>query len=280
MRALAPGALPSAASTRSPILPASSASDAADSQEMVEPQRTSTANWPGSAGAARSMMNTMPRPSVPLPAEFWGQARALWRKVQAEDVACCKRLDEIEAIFLARQRRRKNSLRPEQVVAIERLWSLMPAAYRVGMPRLRHPKKGLHIAEVRLTAHVAKCDLWAEGTTEHGLALSITSCNWDQRTGYRFDNQPLATFGLHALARRFQRGRDPSETAVLLDLAMLAKALMAEAQEHAGRYPVPGGQWRGRIAATDTTSGDGTVTTHPSVAIRTFIDDDSIEEAE
>jgi hypothetical protein len=64
---------------------------------------------------------------------------------------------------------------------------------------------------------------------------------------------PLSVIGLHALARRYQRGADYSDAAVLDDLRVLARDGLA-AFKAGGEFAIPapsGGRWIGAVRPED-----------------------------
>lgn len=212
-----------------------------------------------------------------VPHEFVGLARQLWRRIEVEDVACIKVLDRIEDILVERLRR-KPTLRPEHVIDIERRWRAMPCEFRFFAPSYEHPKKLLRIREMRLSAHTAHASGWEAGEREQGLSVCLVTCEVTKGGAYTFSNQPLATVALHAVARRFQRGRDRSEAAVLADLFMLAAGLLNVERPDPGVVAIDGGEWRGLMAKTEIQNGDGEVLArHAGLAVRTFIDSDQWE---
>lgn len=79
----------------------------------------------------------------------------------------------------------------------------------------------------------------------------------------------LAEVGLHAIARRFERGRPDDDRAVLKDLVALAwgfaDAASGEASTTEFAIPAPSrGRWIGALAALDSES-------EPVMAVRTFV---------
>jgi hypothetical protein len=216
----------------------------------------------------------------PVPFEFVGLARQLWRKVEAEDRVCAEGLDRVEAILL-RRLTRKPSLRPEHVVEIERIWRAMPHRFRFGPTEYQPPRKRLHIRELRLISHISRAKSWApESPSEPGLGVFLITCEVSKRGGYTFGSVPFATISLHALARRFQRGRDRSEAAVLRDINDLVKAMSTHGPWADCRFTVGSGEWRGVRATTAQHDQNGeAIPERPSLAIRTFIDADDIADA-
>src|SRR3954471_24259563 len=88
-----------------------------------------------------------------IPMEFVGLARAFWRKVEADDKACGKVLDQVEAVLTARLRK-KPTLRPEHVSGGGRRGPPPPGGSPLGARVPPHPQKRLHLSQFRLTAHL------------------------------------------------------------------------------------------------------------------------------
>jgi hypothetical protein len=102
---------------------------------------------------------------------------------------------------------------------------------------------------------------WAEGE----LALALVLRTIMLRPPAFFEvTVPLAQVGLHAIARRFQRGVDRTAAAVLRDLVPLAQAWPATID--GGReFEIPvaiGGRWMGAVME----SADA-----PVLLVRTFV---------
>ena len=72
---------------------------------------------------------------------------------------------------------------------------------------------------------------------------------------YDVDTTMVAYVSMHALARRLQRGADQSDTAVMADLAQLAKFALDDGHERAPgddfSLNVPGGTFLGLMTVVD-----------------------------
>jgi hypothetical protein len=70
-----------------------------------------------------------------------------------------------------------------------------------------------------------------------------------------FEERPLAVIGLHALARRFERGADRDEHQVVADTLPLGRAFRAQVKSGAAEFAIDapsGGKWLGSMMAYGT----------------------------
>jgi hypothetical protein len=81
--------------------------------------------------------------------------------------------------------------------------------------------KRLSIEEIRAGPSEFRFLSWPEGDAETALVIAKTTllASFER---FRFDQVPVATLPLHALARRYQRGWDNSDAAICADLRALA----------------------------------------------------------
>jgi hypothetical protein len=92
------------------------------------------------------------------------------------------------------------------------------------------------------------------------LAVSVTSVTLGLQGDVLIsDRRLLADVGLHALARRYERGTDRHDTAVLSDLALLAHA-HESAVALGSAFTIAG--WRGEVCL---------VAGAPVLCVRTFV---------
>jgi hypothetical protein len=106
---------------------------------------------------------------------------------------------------------------------------------------------------------------WPDDGQEPGVLVGWHAVEFDQGSvASRFVS--LAAVPLHALARRYQRGRDTSETSIFADLAGLADDFRQVVTLPRFAIAVPGGTWVGEPMNT----GEATV-----LAVRTYFDADS-----
>jgi hypothetical protein len=102
-----------------------------------------------------------------------------------------------------------------------------------------------HLRVMEIWAVPAKLehDDWNE--TEPALALVVRLIKIEP-PGYTEKDERIAAVGIHALARRYQRGQDRIDRAVLADLLALAQGAVGAGGEFA--IPASGGRWIGAVA--------------------------------
>ena len=119
--------------------------------------------------------------------------------------------------------------------------------------------------ELRVVCGVFHSAAWPDDGQEPGVLVGWHAVEFDQGSvASRFVS--LAAVSLHALARRYQRGRDTSETSIFADLAGLADDFRQVVTLPRFAVAVPGGTWVGEPMNT----GEATV-----LAVRTYFDADS-----
>jgi hypothetical protein len=234
----------------------------------------------------------MPRDgsALPVPVEFVGLARA-FRRTVGQSAACFKRdMEElVETITreMNRPRRAANKLRDNIRAEIRRGWLALPNRHRFILycldetPRLGRGRLDLHA--IRLTTMDTSAADW--DNSEPGILLIRTRLSLDRKE-VAVTPMPIASLGLHALARRYERGRDRSEAVLLNDLwsivLTITGVLPGRPDEergaslsngrHVWRGACPSGEWRGAIATVHVCNGDKT-SDHVIPMIRTFIAD-------
>jgi hypothetical protein len=194
--------------------------------------------------------------------EFIGLARQL-----------CRRLGKAQALYEARADRLLGPFRPRlgftpaprrtHLVRLGREWRRLP---RLGRLRsvVNDTKPGaLNIAETRLVPSQLALPWWddADGELALVLVLSVIAL-----APPRFVERSMmmAAVGLHAIARRFERG-DRDEIAVVNDFVSLGRAY-PEVARIAGEFRVATGSgiWRGAVKEC---APDG----QPVMVVRTFV---------
>jgi hypothetical protein len=190
-----------------------------------------------------------------VPVEFIGRARALRRRVAAEHEAF-----EAAAERMVAPLRPRPGFRPvPRHVLMRALLTAFRRRLRAGRLALsaEFAGGGLTLTDLRLAPAGVSSDAWAED--EPAVAI----------VAYRLCIRPPAfsetgalvcTVGLHALARRYERGADRTDDAVIADLGCLAR-LLPDALRRGGEFDIsaPGGRWIGAV--------DGA-----SPIVRTFVD--------
>ena len=105
---------------------------------------------------------------------------------------------------------------------------------------------------------------FADWTGEAELAIGIWSTAVISKPPqFAFERTLLADVGLHALARRYERGAGRDDDAVLRDLAVLSHASKG-AIDKGGEFAIPAGEgkWIGSVT---------TVKGSPALGVRTFM---------
>jgi hypothetical protein len=192
-----------------------------------------------------------------------GQRRGPWSAF----IATTNRLT---APILDRLRRFPHrSLRPEMLAAFVQGWRFMAARdFRLDLTA-KLARHAASLTEIRLVAgEMKRPDNPDWEGVEHDIAATRITASIDG-CRIRMTGETLCSFSLHALARRFQRGADGSEAAVLFDC--LTAAQIDPATLLAGGYRVvtdaSGGGWRGRSALQCERDGK----TRRILSIRTWL---------
>ena len=197
-------------------------------------------------------------------AEFVGRARAFRARIGAEDDAVGRNVLEIMKPLKAR-RRRSATFRPEALIDAERQFRHLPSAGRLTL-KVDRDKSGLLIEEFRAAAGDFRFVSWLDGATDADIGICrviLEAKSW----GPVYTSCDVAvSVSLHALARRFQRGFDTSDGAILSEFQRIALQYVGIAAA-LGDFAIAGdgGAWVGEVASTQV----GEVVA-PVLAIRTF----------
>jgi len=189
-----------------------------------------------------------------VPAEFTGLARAFRSRMLA---AHCKwETPSVELISLACERR--NGFRKPKATRVAELWRLLPGR-EARLALLCDAKPGkLGISELRIFPASRTFNTWPVDADE--LSVSVTAVSLILKSGiFISEKRLLADVGLHALARRFQRGIGRLDKDILTDLAPLAGAYESTVAK-GGTFTIAG--WGGVV---------GWVDAKPLLSVRTFL---------
>jgi hypothetical protein len=200
-----------------------------------------------------------------VPREYVGRARDLLRRLSAADARIEPAVRGVMAPLLRRLDRHP-VLRRDMLVDAERRWrNAVPALGRLAMEVDGENLRAPCFIELRVVCGVFHAATWPDDGQEPGVLVGWHAVEFDQGSvASRFVS--LAAVSLHALARRYQRGRDTSETAIFADLARLADNFRLVVTLPRFAIAVPGGTWVGEPMNT----GEATV-----LAVRTYYDADS-----
>jgi hypothetical protein len=196
--------------------------------------------------------------------EWVGRARALWRRLEREYTSVRAAQDQLIAAVERLGHRRRGFRRlpiAETLRSVASRWRALPAETRLGPLKLSQTGKKLSLAEVRVVPSRMRMESWSESE----LVLGLSLIQIDYGAQIIVSRKPLGDASLHAVARRYQRGTDRSDKAVLRDLLELACAFPEQVLTGADfRVAASGGYWRGELMQL----GDGGP---PHLAARTYV---------
>jgi hypothetical protein len=196
--------------------------------------------------------------------EWVGKARALWRRLEREYTVVRPAQDQLIAA-VERLLPRRRGFRRLPIAATLRTvasrWRALPAETRLGPLKLSQTGEKLSLAEVRVVPSRMRMESWSE--SELVLGLSLIQIDYGDQI--IVSRKPLGDASLHAVARRYQRGTDRSDKAVLRDLLELACAFPEQVLSGGDfRVAASEGWWRGELMQL----GDGGP---PHLAARTYV---------
>ncbi|MGH2506088.1 MAG: hypothetical protein ACRDHZ_01495 [Ktedonobacteraceae bacterium] len=123
------------------------------------------------------------------------------------------------------------------------------------------------IRETRAFPHRVQCPGWSDDEHSVGVLIRTVRVQLSPKPAVADTSVVTATVGLHALARRYARGCDGRDEAVLRDLLTLTNPSKwtTGVRDSNSEFDVvvPGGRWRGGAMRLDCAN--------PVLAVRTFI---------
>jgi hypothetical protein len=179
--------------------------------------------------ASAAMARTAPASAPPgiVPREFIGLARQLWQRVDAEarivnpaQLRLIQTLEELEPRRGFRQRKVLPTLR-----SVTARWRHLPSFARLAF-KVTGSTERFKLVEIRATPAKMHMIGWSED--ELAIGIRLTEISFKRRV-LDIKRKPLGDACLHSLARRYQRGVDRSDAAVLADLWELAQAFPEQA---------------------------------------------------
>jgi hypothetical protein len=164
----------------------------------------------------------LPTRSAPnVPHEFVGQARLFCARFASAAKTASAAVLQIGADARAIVQRRP-TWRSEHLSGFERQWrQTIPDEGRIGL-EIERSKRALIIAELRLTRSSYKDIRWSQPFPENSVSLMLCTCRLTTPAAFEIKRQAIATLGIHAIARRYQRGFDNTDRAILTDISELA----------------------------------------------------------
>jgi hypothetical protein len=183
----------------------------------------------------------------PVPVEFIGKARKLRNAIvdsYADYIAASEHL-----LLPFRESRSGRPPRTSQkhLIRLGQNWKRLPGKGRLRcLPAWLDGTVSIH--DLRLAPATLNLKGWAPDETEPGLMLVLRS--FALRPGEQlFEERPLAILGLHAIARRFERG-DRNEHQVIADTLPLGRAFPQQLRSGEVEFEIPapsGGRWIGAM---------------------------------
>jgi hypothetical protein len=226
---------------------------------------------------ARELQRPLPGPlairrtgNVPL--EYIGRARLYRSKIATANAVAEPEVERLLAPFRPRPGfvpwPRHTMLR-----SLARRWGALPRGNRFPSAAKRCCDVGkIELADLWLKPSRLLQPGWSDNELAITLSLRIVSI---EPPSFSDESLIVAQIGLHALARRYERGADRTEAAVLNDLLGLAPGYVAtfgdpdeieDGDDFAIPAPAGGGFWIGAASQTGTA---------PKLLVRTFIQDAS-----
>jgi hypothetical protein len=200
-----------------------------------------------------------------VPHEFVGRARVLLRRLEAAEPEYVATMATI-MLPLRDRHRRHAKLAAGDTMAAEKAWrEKLPAFGRIAI-ETKSSRVNLHVRELRAFARTENFQGWT-GSVEPAVALLLIGIEL-RRHRLQATKSTVATVGIHALARRFQRGFDTTDETIFAEFRAIAG--VSPGITDAGtdfRIPVSDGVWAGGVA----TVTDDTKNVSRALAIRTFI---------
>ena len=194
-----------------------------------------------------------------VPYEHLGLARDIRRRIDKDALAWGDRADALLKPLKAGAKVSRVTL-----VRAYHAWRKLPAAGRLGPLTITLGTTGLRIEESRLYA--GQIALNRQSWSDHEDVVDIRRVMLNLTLlHYTSDVLLLATIGLHALARRCERGTTSGLTPILADLQTLGEAYAKVLQgPNSFRIPVAsGGHWRGVVMRSPDS--------RPQLTVRTFV---------
>jgi hypothetical protein len=203
-------------------------------------------------------------PGSRVPAAWVGAARQLRRELAVDYAAAELQIAELLRVIKPRVigGKRFRPVPTHHVLrALERRWRELPALSRLSAASGFQDGK-LRLGETRLAPSRMRFPAWGQAEPELAVAILMTAV-FSQPPHFAYEQSLIADVGLHALARRIERGEGRDDDSVLADLAVLAHG-HATAVAPGGEFQIPagGGRWIGSTTVVRDTL---------VLAVRTFV---------
>jgi hypothetical protein len=151
----------------------------------------------------------------------------------------------------------------DHLARLARRWRALPPYGRLRSIVRPEPGK-LQIAEMRAFPYRLTLPGWDQGEDELAVAVVLRIVVIRPPTTFIDNETIVAVAGLHALARRFERGAPRTDAAVMRDLTTCGAA-WRDTVTAGGEFALPAsaGRWRGAVMATEAGA--------PLLAVRTYL---------
>jgi hypothetical protein len=156
-----------------------------------------------------------------VPREFLGLARQFRAEIVVEGNQCeaqCRKL--FEPLRMAWHRHPRHKVRFQMLQEAAKVWQKQPPLSRLGKPKMElRGRHQLVCAEIRLLGGTSTFSHWDNDEPEASFAAEIVTLHVSQKQ-CEIGFETLATFNLHCIARRFERG-DRAVESVMADITAL-----------------------------------------------------------
>jgi hypothetical protein len=214
-----------------------------------------------------------------VPAEFVGLARQFIRDARVQGAEKAKQLNRLlDPAFERLVRHPDRAMRDGQLRALAKAWEALASPFRVAFETGidRRGRKGFITEVTACPASLEFVDEWNEQALSllvfrfEAPATKLFAKPGDRRSHAMW---MMATIGLHALARRYQRGGDRSHAAIVRDLSALTNAAHRDyATGKPFRIEAGRGAWSGLVDGVTLTDHEESSTIQ--FVVRTFLSSD------
>jgi len=191
-----------------------------------------------------------------VPRQFVGQARLLLQRMQAEEDAHMEAVKpSLGDLFNRLIRHPERRLREGQFRALATAWKAAPQRYRLQFCASVEPRgRWGTVTEVRVGSTKVHKLAWEPGNFEHGACLHSLDLALPSKrlTAPTLRYTPVCHVGLHALARRYERGGDAPDAVLVAEMRLMAQGFLGACKEADARdtlqIDTKGGRWSGDFA--------------------------------
>ena len=197
---------------------------------------------------ANALTKLAPGTAPNVPHEFIGHARLFCARIDAAAKLASAAVLQICADARAVVQRR-STWRGEHFPGFERQWRrTIPDEGRIRL-EIARSKRALIITEFRLTRSSYEDIRWSHPFPEDSVGLMLCTFQLTTPAAFECKRLAIAILGIHAIARRYQRGFDNTDRTIQTDISELAMNVsqLQNADGQTFAIPCPSGQWVGAI---------------------------------